>query len=189
MVQNFCKQPLYPTHPTPYPNNEWHFSNVNCLKLAVKPKLSEFQQIQKKYKKLKSKQLNGTKGGVSKNNSTIRQFTMKLTFKLFSTFLPWHGYPSKVLVIFTQEWDGGCSWGLSNWYGPTVHDVSNLSTWNTELCILVWTFMMYHILLVWFYMKLLVFNYPTGMDLQYMMYHIPLHETQNYVFPEQNLSL
>ena len=128
---------------------------INCLKLAVKPKLSEFQLIQKKYKNENQSSWMAPKEGWVK--------TMKMTFKLFCTFL--HGYPSKVLVIFTQEWDGGCSWGLSNWYDSlwnqyetltfwyatiplvwtTVHDASYPSAWNTEWCIsrtnfIVWNY-------------------------------------------------
>ena len=129
---------------------------VNCLKLAVKPKLPEFQLIRKKYIKRKAKQLNGTKGGVSIYmfiNNEEKEFTMKIT-----TFLPWISFQS------ANDFHAGVRRGLfqgtiplvyhillvwffmkpvwnfiilvwSPYYGPTVHDVSYPSAWNTELCI------------------------------------------------------
>ena len=129
---------------------------VNCLKLAVKPKLPEFQLIRKKYIKRKAKQLNGTKGGVSKNNEE-KEFTMKITF---STFLPWisfqcvsdfHAGVRRGLFLGTIQLVGTYmmyhiilnessmklyhfGFQLSHWYAPTVHDVSYPSAWNTELC-------------------------------------------------------
>ena len=76
------------------------------------PKLPEFQPIKKKYKTRTAKQLDGTKGGVSKNKEEKEN---KMTCELLF---------SKVRVIFTQEWDGNqhsCSRGLSHWYGPLLN--------------------------------------------------------------------